>query len=227
MTGTDFTNLERGDGDPGSTAAWKGERRGHPSALAGVRSRSGRPHLLFLGPCPHPAAGMALAAQSTGRSQEPTIPAGFAGISLPVCPPCQAVSRFWPPQERRPLGEGSSGQIRPETPPSRLSTAEGPAGPGQLGVCATPLPVFPSCRTASWFWPSQGHHPRSGRRQSGQNRPRTPPGRPSAAEGPAGSGQPATCSPARLPALLGGKPIPAGLEALSPLGQATPSPKWP
>ena len=193
MTGTDFTNLERGDGDPGSTAAWKGERRGHPSALAGVRSRSGRPHLLFFGPCPHPAAVMALAAQPTGRSQEPIIPAGFAGISLPVCPPCQAVSRFWPPQERRPLGEGSSGQGGPETPPGRLSTAEDPAGPGQPGVCATPLPICPPCRTASRFWPSQGHHP-LGEGSPGQGGPETPPGRLSTAEGPVGPGQPVICS---------------------------------
>ena len=131
------------------------------------------------------------------------------------------------PRSAAPLGEGSPGQGELETPPGRLSTAEGPAGPGQPGGCATPLPVFPSCRTASRFWPSQGHHPRSGRRQSGQNRPRTPPDRPSAAEGPAGSGQPATCSPARLPALSGGKPVPTGLKALSPLGQATPRPEWP
>lgn len=76
-------------------------------------------------------------------------------------------------------------------------------------ACSTPLPVFPSYRTASWFWPSQGHHPRSSRRQSGQSRPGTPPSRSSAAEDPAGSGQPAACSPAGLPTLPGGESVSA------------------
>ena len=137
------------------------------------------------------------------------------GDRLSALLPC----RFFHPAGRRagfdrpwstaPLGEGSPGQGGPETPPGRLSTAEGSARPGQPVICSTPLPVFPSYRTASWFWPSQGHHPRSSRRQSGQSRPGTPPSRSSAAEDPAGSGQPAACSPAGLPTLPGGESVSA------------------
>ncbi len=58
-------------------------------------------------------------------------PGNRPSTPLPILPSCRTASQFWPPQGHHPLVEGGPDQIGPETPPGRLSTAEGPAGPGQ------------------------------------------------------------------------------------------------